>query len=111
MSSKSKRKNQEKEKKEDKKKTVSLILNGPQVYAVGALGDWTAYDFRIGFYADVTKNPEKNDEKTYILGTQVILTPRATKELAEWLTKMVDKYEQKNGVIKTTEMLKAEGLD
>ena len=111
MASKSKRKKQEKEKKEDKKKMASLILNGPQVYAIGALGDWTAYDFRIGFYADVTKNPEQKDEKAYILGTQVILSPRATKELAEWLTKMVDKYEQKNGVIKTTEMLKSEGVE
>jgi hypothetical protein len=111
MASKSKRKKQEKGKEDDKKKLTSLILNGPQVYAIGALGDWTAYDFRIGFYADVTKGSGKKDEKTYILGTQVILSPRATKELAEWLTKMVDKYEQKNGVIKTTEMLKAEGVE
>ncbi len=94
---------------EDKTKgeLVSVLFKGPQVYAVGAIGDWTPYDFRIGFYADIANNPDSEDEKkTYILQTQVILSPRATKELSEWLGKKVEEYEKENGIIETTEILK-----
>jgi hypothetical protein len=105
MATKSKR---TKSSKEEDKKKVTVLLNGPQVYAIGALGDWTQYDFRIGFYADVTSEKDDPKKKVYILGTQVILSPRATKELSTWLSKHVDEYEKEHGVIKTTEMLKSE---
>jgi hypothetical protein len=106
MPNKSKKGNKSGQK--EKKKSVSILLNGPQVYAIGALGDWTQYDFRIGFYADVTSEKDDPKKKIYILGTQVILSPRATKELSTWLSKHVDEYEKEHGVIKTTEMLKSE---
>jgi len=90
----------------DKNKISGAILNGPQVYAIGALGNWTNYDFRIGFYSDVVPDPEKGEKNVYVVNAQIMLTPRAVKELSEFLIKQVDEYEKKNGIIKTTNMLK-----
>lgn len=91
---------------EKKEKITSAVLVGPQVYAIGAVGKWTSYDFRIGFYSDIQK--KENGDNEYIFKTQVILTPRATKELSEWLADNVAQYEKEHGIIKTTKMLKEE---
>ena len=96
----------EAKKSEKEEKITSAILVGSQVYAIGAIGDWTPYDFRIGFYSDIQK--KEDGGKEYILRSQVILTPRAAKELSEWLSDNITKYEKENGIIKTTRMLKEE---
>ncbi len=88
----------EKEEFETPEGKATAVLKGPQVYAIGAIGHWTEYDFRIGFFADATKDEEKEE---YLLQTQVILSPRATKELSEWLSQKVEEYEEENGIIET----------
>lgn len=89
-----------------KMKVSGALLNGPQVYAIGAMGSWTPYDFRLGFYSDIIPDPEEEDKKVYVVNAQIMLTPRAVKELSEFLTKQIDEYEKENGIIKTTNLLK-----
>ena len=89
-----------------KSKLPGAILNGPQVYSTGALGNWTEYDFRLGFYSDIIPDPQEQDKKVYLVNAQVTMSPIAMKELSEFLTKQLDEYEKKNGIIKTTSMLK-----
>jgi len=74
------------------KKRTSLIRSPDfkTIYAVGAIGTWTPYDFRINFYSEKVSEEE---EESYINDTQVILTPKATKEFAYWLMQNINEYE------------------
>ena len=78
------------------KKKTSLIRSPDfkTIYAVGAIGTWTPYDFRINFYSE--KVLEDEDE-AYVNDTQVILTPKATKEFAYWLMQNINEYEARYG--------------
>jgi len=78
-----------------KKKTT--LLRSPDfktIYAVGAIGNWTPYDFRINFYSEKVMEDE---EEAYVNNTQVILSPQATKEFALWLMQNVKDYEATYG--------------
>ncbi len=74
------------------KKKTSLIRSPDfrTVYAVGAIGSWTPYDFRINFYSEKVV---EDDGEAYLNDTQVILSPQATKEFAYWLMQNINDYE------------------
>jgi len=73
-----------------------------QVYAIGATGGHTPYDFRIAFYNDTPKSFGEGRELQTIertVETEVILSPSAAKELANWLLSHVRDYENMFGQI------------
>lgn len=73
-----------------------------QIYAIGALGGHTPYDFRISFYNDSPKIFSERNELQAIertIETQVILSPAAAKELANWLVAHINDYETMFGQI------------
>ncbi|VVB71894.1 Uncharacterised protein [uncultured archaeon] len=75
-----------------------------QVYAIGAIGGHSPYDFRIAFYNDSPKTLGEGSkgvatmERT--IETEIILSPLAAKELATWLTDHIKDYEKLFGEIK-----------
>lgn len=78
-----------------KKKTT--LIRSPDfktIYAVGAIGNWTPYDFRINFYSEKVVEDE---EDAFLNDTQVILSPKATKEFALWLLQNIKDYETTYG--------------
>ncbi len=82
-----------------KKKTT--LIRAPDfktIYAVGAIGNWTPYDFRINFYSEKVMEDE---EEAYVNNSQIILSPQATKEFALWLMQNVKDYEATYGATKT----------
>ena len=75
-----------------------------QIYAIGAIGGHSPYDFRIAFYNDSPK-PQKEGGKNITvmerkIDMEVILSPLAAKELARWLGEHIKDYEKKFGEIK-----------
>lgn len=89
------------------KKKTSLIRSSDfkTIYAVGAIGTWTPYDFRINFYSEKVVEDE---EEAYVNDTQIILSPKATKEFAYWLMKNINEYEATYGTSKDIETTKRE---
>ena len=78
-----------------KKKTT--LIRSPDfktIYAVGAIGTWTPYDFRINFY---NEKVIEDEEEVFVNDTQVVLSPKATKEFALWLLQNVKDYEVTHG--------------
>ena len=76
-----------------------------QVYAIGATGGHTPYDFRMSFYNDTPKsfgNGQELQEMERTIETEVILSPAAAKELANWLMSHVNEYEKMFGSITQT---------
>ena len=74
------------------------------IYAIGALGGHTPWDFRIGFYNDSPKMGRKESSKKPTMKrnllAEVMLSPRAAKELLLWLGTHVKQYEKQFGPIK-----------
>jgi len=58
-----------------------------QIYAVGAMGGHSPYDFRISFYNDTPKTFAQKETQVNVMErkieTEIILPPLAAKELAE----------------------------
>ena len=76
-----------------------------QVYAIGATGGHTPYDFRMSFYNDTPKSfgdGQELQEMERTIETEVILSPTAAKELANWLMSHVNEYEKMFGSITQT---------
>ena len=75
-----------------------------QIYAIGAIGGHSPYDFRIAFYNDSPKaSIEEGKSMTVMerrIDTEIILSPLAAKELAKWLGEHVNDYEKLFGEIK-----------
>ncbi|AEH60664.1 conserved hypothetical protein [Methanosalsum zhilinae DSM 4017] len=73
-----------------------------QIYAIGALGGHSPYDFRISFYNDSPQRfgPQNN---THVMKrqieTELILSPLAALELSRWLNQHLQEYEKKFGPI------------
>ncbi len=73
-----------------------------QVYAIGALGGHSPYDFRIGFYNDSPKGFDKSSNSQVVqrsIETEVILSPLAALELSHWLEQHIRDYEAMFGPI------------
>jgi hypothetical protein len=74
-----------------------------QIYAIGAVGGHNPYDFRISFYNDSPKAFIEGGKRLHIMErkieTEVILSPLAAKELAEWLNVHIKEYEKTFGEI------------
>ncbi|MGP8319673.1 MAG: DUF3467 domain-containing protein [Methanosarcinaceae archaeon] len=73
-----------------------------QVYAIGAIGGHSPYDFRIGFYNDSPRAFGDVDDSHIIerrVETEVILTPLAALELSRWLNQHIQDYENMFGPI------------
>lgn len=74
-----------------------------QVYAIGAIGGHSPYDFRIAFYNDSPKVVEGDKNVTVMerkIETEIILSPLAAKELSSWLNGHLQDYEKLFGEIK-----------
>jgi len=75
-----------------------------QIYAVGAIGGHSPYDFRIAFYNDSPKAVVKEGKQLSVMErkveTELILSPLAAKELADWLANHIKEYERQFGEIK-----------
>ena len=73
-----------------------------QIYAIGAAGGHSPYDFRIGFYNDTPKMFGDASESRVIqrrVEAEVILSPVAALELSRWLTQHINEYESVFGPI------------
>jgi len=81
-----------------------------QVYAIGATGGHSPYDFRLSFFNDSPKSFGDNQELQAIertVETEIILSPSAAKELATWLNSHIRDYENMFGpIIQPKEMHK-----
>jgi len=75
-----------------------------QVYAIGAIGGHSPYDFRIAFYNDSPKTAIEDGKSVNVMerkiDTEIILSPLAAKELANWLVEHIKDYEKVFGEIK-----------
>ncbi|MDD4650870.1 MAG: DUF3467 domain-containing protein [Methanothrix sp.] len=75
-----------------------------QVYAIGAIGGHSPYDFRIAFYNDSPKTMVEDGRSITVMerkiDTEIILSPLAAKELSSWLAEHVKDYEKVFGEIK-----------
>jgi outer membrane lipoprotein-sorting protein len=75
-----------------------------QVYAIGAIGGHSPYDFRIAFYNDSPKTLVEDGKSVTVMerkiDTEIILSPLAAKELASWLTEHIKDYEKVFGEVK-----------
>jgi hypothetical protein len=75
-----------------------------QVYAIGAIGGHSPYDFRIAFYNDSPKALMEGNKNVTVMerkiDMEVILSPLAAKELASWLSEHIRDYEKRFGEIK-----------
>jgi hypothetical protein len=75
-----------------------------QVYAIGAIGGHSPYDFRIAFYNDSPKVLVDSGKQMTVMEreikTEIILSPLAAKELATWLDSHLKDYEKLFGEIK-----------
>lgn len=83
------------------------IIRSPefkQVYAIGAIGGHSPYDFRIAFYNDSPKALMDSGKQITIMEreikSEIILSPLAAKELANWLDSHIKDYEKLFGEIK-----------
>jgi len=88
------------------KKSITIEFLKPedfrQIYAIGAAGGHSPYDFRIGFYNDTPKMFGDSSESRVIerrVETEVILSPVAALELNRWLTQHINEYESVFGPI------------
>lgn len=73
-----------------------------QVYAIGAVGGHSPYDFRIGFYNDTPKSFTASADSQVIqrtIETEVVMSPLAALELVRWLTHHIQEYEAMFGPI------------
>jgi hypothetical protein len=75
-----------------------------QIYAIGAIGGHSPYDFRIAFYNDSPKALIEGGKKMTVMErkieSEIILSPLAAKELANWLNNHIKEYEVLFGEIK-----------
>ncbi|MEI8003923.1 MAG: DUF3467 domain-containing protein [Methanothrix sp.] len=75
-----------------------------QVYAIGAIGGHSPYDFRIAFYNDSPRAQVEDGKSVTVMerkiDTEIILSPLAAKELANWLAEHIKDYEHVFGEIK-----------
>lgn len=91
-------------KKVKKSLTIEFVKseNFRQIYAIGAAGGHSPYDFRIGFYNDTHKMLGDSSESRTIerrIETEIILSPVAVVELNRWLTQHIREYEAVFGPI------------
>jgi hypothetical protein len=85
--------------KEEPKQHAHREIKVPEdllkVYAIGAAGGFTPYDFRIMFFDAGRFQPEAKVE--------VALSPLAAKELRDWLDHLIKDFEKKVRKIEKTE--------
>jgi outer membrane lipoprotein-sorting protein len=83
---------------------ISKSPDFSQVYAIGAIGGHSPYDFRIAFYNDSPKTLVEDGKSMTVMerkiDTEIILSPLAAKELANWLVEHIKDYEKVFGEIK-----------
>ncbi|MDM7939869.1 MAG: DUF3467 domain-containing protein [Methanothrix sp.] len=85
-----------------------------QIYAIGAIGGHSPYDFRIAFYNDSPKALVEGGKSVTVMErtieTELILSPLAAKELYNWLGGHIKDYEKLFGEIKRPgDALKGQG--
>lgn len=87
-----------------KKIPVSIPSDIPKIYATGALGGYSPHDFRILLYCEEPLQqdeivPPENLEIMREVKAEIILSPLAAKETAQWLMEHVKEFEKEFGTI------------
>lgn len=79
------------------KKEISFIRHPDfkAFYAIGAVGSWTSHDFRINFYSEKVRDKEG---EALVNDVQIILPPKAVRDLAVTLTRYIKEYERTHGI-------------
>lgn len=76
-----------------------------QIYAIGAIGGHSPYDFRIAFYNDSPKVRMENGKQVTVMEremkAEIIMSPPAAKEFARWLSAHLSDFEKVFGEIKS----------
>ena len=72
-----------------------------QIYSIAAIGGHSQYDFRIAFLNESAKYSDdgKLDMIERTVMSEIVLPPRAAKELSMWLSQHVKVFEQTFGEI------------
>jgi hypothetical protein len=86
-------------KKKEKLSSELMLVKTPDcktIYAVGAAGGFTPYDFRMQLY---NKYIEIGEKQAAEVVAELVLSPFALKEFTEWMTKQLGEYERLNGPI------------
>lgn len=68
------------------------------IYAHGALGIFTEYDYRLRFYNEIF--PTGDNKKIYEVPVTIVMSPIAAKDLRDLLDRHIKEYEEKVGEIK-----------
>lgn len=86
---------------EDKPIPIKLKDSAKQLYVTGAFGGFTPYDFRLVFYNEkvIPKDDLTGLDVARESDLELIMTPRAAKELKNWLSLRIDEYEKIRGEI------------
>ena len=75
-----------------------------QIYAIGAIGGHSPYDFRIAFYNDSPRVKVEDGKQVTVMervmSAEVIMSPAAAKEFVKWLNAHLSDYEKVFGEIK-----------
>jgi hypothetical protein len=76
----------------------------PKVYATGATGGYSETDFRVLLYCEEAAPrdevlPAGKLEVERVVQSEIMLSPRAAKKIAKWLTQSVEEFEGKFGKI------------
>jgi len=71
-----------------------------QIYANGAHGGFSGYDFRMKLYNELDVNEKKKTVSCKIV-SEVIMPPFAVKELVRWLSEKIDEYEKVMGELES----------
>ena len=72
--------------------------NYQMVYAQGAIGTFTEYDYRLRFYNEIF--PGEDGKKIYEIPITIVMSPIAAKELRDLLDRQIKEYEEKVGEIR-----------
>ena len=76
-----------------------------QIYAIGAIGCHSPYDFRIAFYNDSPNVKMENGKQVMVMEremkAEVIVSPPAVKEFVRWHNAHLSDFEKVVGKIKS----------
>ena len=72
--------------------------NYQMIYAHGAIGTFTEYDYRLRFYNETF--PGEDGKPIYEIPVTIVMSPIAAKELRDLLDRQIKEYEEKVGEIK-----------
>lgn len=90
-----------KEKKNEIDIPLKISEDSQQIYATGAFGGFTPYDFRIILYNESLIPSDKEGEVEMVRDSeyQLVISPITAVQLRDWLSKQIKMYEEHVGKI------------